>query len=216
MSTIVCYGDSNTWGLIPPNHPTDVPERHPKMDRWYSIMADRLGNDIEVIAEGLSGRTTVFDDTIEGIYRNGQRAILCAIESHAPVDLLIVMLGTNDFKSQFGHTAYISARGILTLIELVQGHFVLSEKSPEILVVTPCAISENAEIEMWGNAAQRSKNHAGYLAQVAERTGCFHFDANKVAKVGNDGIHLTKVAHRKLGEALADQSARILQLANSH
>lgn len=213
MKTIVCFGDSNTWGLMPYDHLAQEPERFPRAQRWTSVMARRLGQDVDVIAEGLSGRTTVFDDMIEGSFRNGSRAILCAVESHSPTDLIIIMLGTNDLKTQFGHTAYISARGILTLIQMVQGHFVHSDSTPEILIVTPATASERAEIEMWGDITRRSLHHAAYLAQVAERTGCFHFDANDVAAVGSDGVHLTRESHERLGIALAARAREIIGMA---
>ncbi|MBO6638426.1 MAG: arylesterase [Roseitalea sp.] len=210
MKTIVCYGDSNTWGLKPYNHLAEAPERFAKPERWPTVLSEHLGAGVDVIAEGLSGRTTVFDDVIEGVFRNGSRGILCAVETHSPIDLLIIMLGTNDFKTQFGHTAYVSARGMLTLIELVQGHFVHSGGAPEILIVTPAMASEAAEVEMWGDVTQRSTNHAAYLSQVAERTGCFHFDANEVAEVGKDGVHLSKESHASLGKALAGRAKEIL------
>ncbi|MEM7302887.1 MAG: GDSL-type esterase/lipase family protein [Pseudomonadota bacterium] len=213
MKTIVCFGDSNTWGLMPYDQLTDVPQRFPKEERWTTIMSRALGDDVDVIAEGLSGRTTVFDDHIEGVFRNGSRAILSAIESHSPIDLLIIMLGTNDFKTQFAHTAFISARGVLTLVQQVQGHYIHSVATPEILIVTPATASEAAEVEMWGDITQRSVNHAEYLSQVADRTGCFHFDANEVAQVGPDGIHLSREAHAGLGQAMATRVQDILGMA---
>lgn len=215
MTTIVCFGDSNTWGCAPFVSTAAPPERIPKESRWAQIMAREVGPDIEVIEDGLSGRTTVFDDPIEGAHKNGSRLILACLETHAPFDLLVIMLGGNDFKIHFNATAFTSARGTLTLIQQIKGYYALAERCPEILIVTPPSISKDAEPEFWGNAWLRCQGHADYLAQIAERTGCFHFDSNTVVNVGPDGTHLDVKAHRALGKALGREAQKILSLAAS-
>lgn len=211
MPTIVCFGDSNTWGCPPFANIAQTPDRIPYGKRWPRVMERQLG-DVEVIEEGLSGRTTVFDDPIEGIHKNGTRTLAPVLESHAPMDLLIVMLGTNDFKAQFNISAFNSARGMLTLVQMIKGHFALVERGPEVLIVTPPSISEAAEPAIWGDGHRRCVDHAYYLDQVANRTGCFHFDANRVVKVGMDGIHLDERAHEVLGQAIAREAAAILKI----
>lgn len=215
MTTIVCFGDSNTWGCPPYANIAQTPDRIARDRRWAQIMGRSLGQPVEIIEEGLSGRTTVFDDPIEGLHKNGARTLIPVIESHAPMDVLIMMLGTNDFKDQFSITSFNSARGMLTLIQMVKGHFALVERGPEILVVTPPAIGEAAEPAIWGDGHRRSADHAYYLEQVASRTGCFHFDANKVVRAGIDGIHLDEPAHETLGKALAREVASILAMRNT-
>ena len=174
-------------------------------------MQQALG-DVEVAEEGLGGRTTVFDDPIEGVHKNGSRLIVPLLETHAPLDVVIIMLGTNDFKEQFNASAYTSVRGMLTIVQIIKGHYALAESMPEILLVSPARISAQAEPAMWGDAHLRSEDHAYYLEQVANRTGCFHFDANSVVKVGEDGIHLPAPAHRALGLALAERVQALLTL----
>ncbi|HWA19555.1 MAG TPA: GDSL-type esterase/lipase family protein [Devosia sp.] len=215
MTTIVCFGDSNTWGCPPYANIAQTPDRIPYERRWAQVMARALPAPAQIIEEGLSGRTTVFDDPIEGIHKNGARTLIPVIESHAPMDLLIIMLGTNDFKDQFSITAFNSARGMLTLIQMVKGHFALVERGPEILVVTPPSISEAAEPAIWGDGHRRCADHAYYLEQVASRTGCFHYDANKAVRVGIDGIHLDEPAHDLLGKALAREAEAILAMRNA-
>lgn len=215
MTTIVCFGDSNTWGCPPYANIAQTPDRIPFERRWAQVMGRSLPMPAQVIEEGLSGRTTVFDDPIEGIHKNGSRTLIPVIESHAPMDLLIIMLGTNDFKDQFSITAFNSARGMLTLIQMVKGHFALVERGPEVLVVTPPSIGEAAEPAIWGNGHRRCADHAYYLEQVAHRTGCFHYDANKAVHAGIDGIHLDELAHETLGEALAREAAAILAMRNA-
>ncbi len=131
------------------------------------------------------------------------------------MDVLVIMLGSNDFKEQLNISAYNSARGMLTLIQMIKGHYALVDHPPEVLVVTPPAITEAAEPAIWGGGHLRCRNHAHYLEQVAHRTGCFHFDANKVVAAGIDGIHLDELAHDILGRALAKEVASILVMRNA-
>lgn len=212
MPTIVCFGDSNTWGCKPFTSTVALPQRIEKSKRWAQIMAREAGPDVEVIEDGLSGRTTVFDDPIEGDHKNGSRLIIPCLETHAPIDLLVIMLGGNDFKIHINATAFTSARGVLTLIEKVKGYYVLAERCPEILIVTPPAIDDRTVPEFWGDAWRRCQGHADYLSQVAERTGCFHFDASTVATVGMDGTHMDEEAHAALGLALGKEAHNILAL----
>jgi len=184
----------------------------PKERRWTNVMVENAKFPIKIIEEGLSGRTTVFDDPIEGEHKNGSRLLVACLETHAPLDLVIIMLGTNDFKTHFNVSSFTSARGILTLIQLIKGYYVLSDDCPEILIVTPPSIDASAEVAFWGDAAERCIGHADYLNQVAERTGCFHFDCNLVAGAVKDGIHLDDAGHRALGQALAPQVMSILEM----
>ena len=212
MQTVLCYGDSNTWGCPPFANLAQTPDRIAHEDRWPRVMNARLGSDAWVIEEGLSGRTTVFDDPIEGTHKNGARMIIPLLETHSPIDVVVIMLGTNDFKDQFTITSFNSARGVLTLVQMVKGHYALVDRGPEILIVTPPAVSEAAEPAVWGDACERCKDHAHYLEQVAHRTGCFHFDANTVVSVGIDGIHMDEPSHLALGERMATEVGQILDL----
>ena len=174
MPTIVCFGDSNTWGCPPFANIAQTPDRIVPARRWANVMGRELGPDSWVVEEGLSGRTTVFDDPIEGIHKNGS----------------------------------------LTLIQMIKGHFAMVEHPPEVLVVTPPSITEEAEPAIWGIGHQRCRDHAHYLEQVAHRTGCFHFDANKVVRAGIDGIHMDEASHEILGKALAGEVRAILAMRN--
>lgn len=96
MKTILCYGDSNTWGFEPVTR-----NRYGRTERWTGILRQELGLDYDVIEEGLNGRTTVWDDPIEG-HKNGKEQIIPILKSHQPLDLVTIMLGTNDLKRRFG------------------------------------------------------------------------------------------------------------------
>ncbi len=212
MTTVLCFGDSNTWGCPPYADLTQVPERIAFEKRWTNVMGAAIGGGVHIVEEGLSGRTTVFDDPIEGIHKNGARTLIAIVESHAPMDVIVLMLGTNDFKHQYTVSSFNSARGMLTLVQMIKGHYALADGSPEILIVTPPAITEDAEPAMWGHGHRTCAGHAYYLAQVAERTGCFHYDANRVVRAGSDGVHLDEASHAALGAALAREVKAILAM----
>ena len=214
MTTVLCFGDSNTWGCPPYDDLAQAPERIALPKRWTHVMGALIGGGVHIVEEGLSGRTTVFDDPIEGIHKNGARTLIAIIESHAPMDVIVMMLGTNDFKAQYAISSFNSARGMLTLVQMIKGHYALAEGCPEILIVTPPAITEDAEPAMWGEGHRTAVGHAYYLAQVAERTGCFHFDANRVVRAGADGVHLDEAGHAALGAALAHEVKAILDMRN--
>ncbi len=100
MKTILCFGDSNTHGTRALQYPGDA-RRHPRDARWPNVLASQLGAGYEVIAEGHPGRTTVWADPIEGEHKSGVAMLPALLETHRPIDLVIIMLGTNDLKVRF-------------------------------------------------------------------------------------------------------------------
>src|SRR3989338_4272861 len=113
---IICYGDSNTWGCIP-----DSVERYSVGVRWTGLLQKMLGEDYEVIEEGLNGRTTVLDDPqVERIGKNGKTYLLPCLESQNPLDMVVVMLGTNDTKAKFNRTPQQIAEGLEELIRIIK------------------------------------------------------------------------------------------------
>jgi lysophospholipase L1-like esterase len=100
MTTVLCFGDSNTHGSVPMHHRDDIRRFGPD-ERWPGVLRKELGAGFTVIEEGLPGRTTLRDDPIEGVYKNGLWYLRACLESHRPIDLMTLMLGTNDLKSRF-------------------------------------------------------------------------------------------------------------------
>ena len=132
MKTILCYGDSNTWGYDPVSA-----DRHPYERRWTTVLQRVLGEDYLVIPEGLNGRTTVWDDPIE-LHKSGSTYLPPCLESHKPVDLVVIMLGTNDLKMRFGLPAVDIAAGAGVLVDLV-GRSACGPggAAPKVLVLVP-------------------------------------------------------------------------------
>ncbi len=199
--TIVCFGDSNTHGADPVDG-----TRLPRDVRWPGVMRAALGDEYEVIEEALGGRTTVWDSPLAP-GRNGRDYLLPCLWSHEPVDLVIIMLGTNDLKRIHGVTANEIASGAGVLIDLARQSLAgPSGTPPTVILVAPVPLSEATDrSEVWGFGAARDESRllADRFAVVARSKGVPFFDAGSVAGVSPlDGVHLDEDAHRALGDAL--------------
>ena len=207
MRTVLCYGDSNTWGFDP-----ETGERFAPNVRWPGVLARGLGEAFRVVEEGLSGRTTVRDDPIEGAHKNGRTYLRACLESHKPIDLVALMLGTNDLKGRFGASASDIAQGAASLAEeVLRSGCGPGGGAPAVLLVAPPPLGSLTELaEMFEGSAEKSARFAGHYRRFAEQYGCWSLDAGAVAASSDlDGIHLEAGEHRKLGEAVAARVAEI-------
>lgn len=204
MRSVLCFGDSNTHGQVPGGTPLD---RYRYRERWPGVLQSRLGGGWHVIEEGLSGRTTVRDDPIEGSLKNGRTYLRPCLMSHAPLDLVIIMLGTNDLKARFQQPASEVAMGIGCLVhdirELGPGP---GGRSPEILIVAPPPMLD--DIREWENifkgAQAKSRELALQFEIIADSLEVHFFDAGSVCACDPlDGFHIDARAHAALGTALA-------------
>jgi len=204
MKSILCFGDSNTHGQIPGGTPLD---RYGPKQRWPGVLWRELGQNWHVVEEGLSGRTTVRDDPIEGAHKNGRTYLRPCIQSHTILDLVIIMLGTNDLKVRFSQTAPEVAMGIGCLIydikELTPGP---GGTVPEIMIVAPPPMLD--DIKEWGSifagAPEKSRELALQFEIMADSLEVHFFDAGMVCACDPlDGFHINKDAHEALGVALA-------------
>jgi lysophospholipase L1-like esterase len=213
MSTILCYGDSLTWGY----DAAAGPGRHAYENRWPTVLGAELGNNVQVIAEGLNGRTTAFDDHVAGADRNGARLLPSLLSTHAPLDLIIIMLGSNDMKPWIHGNALAAKQGMSRLIDIVRGHdYPVDSPAPQILLVAPPVVSRttNAEFkEMFAGGDKASMRLAGFYAALADEAGCGFFDAGSVAQTTPlDGVHLDADNTRAIGRALAPVVRVMLEL----
>lgn len=204
MRSILCYGDSNTHGQIPGGTPLD---RYGPSERWPGVMAKELGARWHVIEEGLSGRTTVRDDPIEGAHKNGRTYLKPCLQSHAVLDLVIIMLGTNDLKARFNQPASEVAMAMGCLVydikELKPGP---GGAVPEIMIVSPPPMLD--DIKEWrsifAGAPEKSKQLALEFEIIADSLEVHFFDAGSVVTCDPlDGFHINVQAHALLGKALA-------------
>jgi len=215
MKTILAYGDSLTYGADPGGGP-----RHAYEDRWPTVLEKGLGGKARVIAEGLGGRATAYDDWTAAADRNGARILPTLLASHAPLDLVIIMLGTNDLKPFVAGSAAYAARGARRLIEMTRGHFAATnEPVPQILLVSPPHVVETTNETMLSNFGglehllRESQDFARHYRRHAEETGVAFFDAATVAKADpRDGVHLDPANTRAIGEGLVPLVKQILGL----
>lgn len=209
---IVCFGDSNTHG-----YKAVTNGRFDEDERWTRLLQAKLGEACLVIEEGLSGRTTCFDDAIhEGL--SGLDYIYPCLMSHEPVDLLIIMLGTNDTKERFGVSAACIGLGMKRLVAKAKATVdAWTGGKPNILIVCPKNIDKEYEeteiaLTMGLGCAEKSAGLAEEYRKVADLMGCAFFDANTVVTENNhiDYMHLTDEGHSQLAEALAELIPELL------
>ena len=206
MKTILAYGDSLTYGANPePGGP-----RHAYEDRWPTALELGLRGTARVIAEGLGGRTTGFDDFTADADRNGARILPTLLASHAPLDMVIIMLGTNDLKPAIHGSALVASNGMRRLVQIIRGHFAATnEPVPQILLVAPPLVCATDNADMMGqfggleHALSQAGELATHYARRAQEWNTGFFDASTVAEPDpRDGIHLDAKNTRAIGQAL--------------
>ncbi len=202
VKSVLCYGDSLTWGYNP-----DGPGRHRVEDRWPSVLQAALGSEVNVIAEGLNGRTTGYDDHLADCDRNGVKTFPTVLHSHMPLDLVIIMLGTNDMKPGIAGTAIAARQGIQRLVSLVRHHeWSFDYDAPDVLIVSPPPLCETADpifAAMFAGGIEQSSMLASLYRDLADELGCGFYDAASVARTTPiDGVHLDAENTRALGRGL--------------
>jgi lysophospholipase L1-like esterase len=214
MGVVLCYGDSNTWGFDIESWDQRGPvgnARFPPGVRWPGILAAELGGGHRVIEEGLNGRTTVWDDPVEGEHRNGLRYLLPCLESHAPIDAVVLALGINDVKERFSANAADIASGAARLARIILGSGLgPAGLAPFVLMLAPFPLGEGiasspfGEMLGYGKGLEKSRLLAARFEVEARALGIGFLDAGKVVVAHpRDSIHLSAASHRALGAAVA-------------
>jgi len=209
LPVVVCYGDSNTHGADGPTG-----RRHPRDVRWPGVVARALAGRAQVVEEGLGGRTTIWDEPFSP-GRDGRAYLLPCLQSHQPIAVLVIMLGTNDLKAIFRLGAPEIAAGAGSLVDLALASPTGPDGGPPaVLLVAPVPLGPlTIASELWGFGAARetSARLAPYYREVAAQTGAAFLDAGAlVATDPSDGVHLDARAHGVLGAAIAGAVARLL------
>ena len=201
---IVCFGDSNTHGYCAdPSDCADGGNRFNENERWTCLLQRSLGEEYLVLEEGLGGRTTVFVDALHESM-DGVGVAYPVLMTHEPVDLLVIMLGTNDTKERFAANAAAIAVGMERLIQKCQSTPCWGAKGPNILVVCPPPLGAGFHDEVMGKGCvEKSVALPPYMKAVAERNSCAYFDAKDCEMNPVDFTHLTRKGHAQLAEALA-------------
>jgi len=205
MPRILTFGDSNTHGT-PPIVTRGVYARYDEATRWPMRLARLLGPDWHLAEEGLPGRTAAFADPVMGAHMNGQEGLKIALQSHGPLEVLTIMLGTNDVKARFGASPGRVVAGIASLVDIALG-LEMAARHPalRVLLICPPPVQERGVLaaEFLGGA-EKAQALAPLLGDYATRRGVGFLDAGKVlATSPTDGVHFEPDGHGALAEAVA-------------
>lgn len=207
MKTIVCFGDSNTYGCDTSPAAQGLPlARYDENTRWTGVLQNLLGSEYKVIENGLNGRTTVFDDAVD-CARNGLSALDIVFKTNDPIDLFVIMLGTNDLRDQFAGCAFITFQGMQRLLMRLEGLIKYSiNPNTKILLLSPPNI-----VAVPGNSMgyktewiEERKQLPVFYSMLAGMFGCSFADTAKWAEPGPDGIHLDPEGHKIFAEKMAE------------
>lgn len=200
--TILCYGDSNTWGNIPRSD-----RRYPKSVRWPGALQNLLGETYDVVSEGLCGRTLVAEEPSKP-HRTGITHLQAITESHDPLDMVVIMLGTNDVKTTYDLKPELIAEHLEQTIQLIKNNESL-EKIPAIIVVCPPPViipSDGKLDARMADAPEKFNTLPELYRIVADKNGCAFINAGEyISSSTVDGYHLEKDAHLKLAEIIGEQ-----------
>lgn len=204
---VLCFGDSNTWGAVPGREGL----RHDRRTRWPGVLAAELRSGWHVVEDGVCGRTTILDDPVEiAEDKNGMRALGVALSAHAPVDLVVVMLGTNDSKARFSFTAFdvAEAAGLMAdRVRAASNEGRIPSRAPEVLVVCPPPVAEVGDYfgPMFAGGREVSSGFRREFARMGkERNVPVLFAEDVVAASPVDGLHYSAADHAALGKRVAE------------
>ncbi len=208
MKTILCYGDSNTWGFAPENG-----LRYPFASRWTGVLQEKLCPEFKIVESGLNGRTTSLDDPNKN-WRNGTKYLPLILETTKPIDLVIIMLGTNDLKTVFDQSPQQIAKNIELMVQDVQSFYnEYGVKCPQILIVSPTLVELDNGDPDFLEAKSKSQQFSELYREVANCNNCHFLDAAKIIKSSPvDGIHLSEESHEILGNSIGDKVFDIFHL----
>jgi len=218
--SILLFGDSNTWGSNGDIAAASITPRIPRDLRYGGILHDALSKcnvDCEIMEEGLPGRTTVLDDPL-GEYKNAKRYLLPCVLSHAPLDLVVIMLGTNDTQLCYKWPPIYSAAGIRELIRLIRFGSCGTDPithNPEILIVSPIHIGDHIVDSPLADlfdisSISSTRLFSKFYSQIALEENCLFMDAANFASASEDGIHMDIYGHKALGLGLFNTIKEIL------
>jgi len=202
MRTVLAFGDSNTWGLIPD------PSRHERFPwgiRWTSILQEKLP-ECRIIEEGLCGRTTVFEDALRP-GRRGLSSLPAILESQSPLDAAILMLGTNDCKTVYGASAYTIGKGIELCLDILESYI----EPSKILLISPLHLGGDVwrpekDPEFDIHSVEVSNELKDIYQDIALRRGNDFLAASDHVTVSSvDDEHMDEAGHRLFAQIVYDK-----------
>jgi lysophospholipase L1-like esterase len=213
MKTVLAYGDSLTWGMN-----ANSKSRHALEDQWPAVLEAGLGGEARVINAGLNGRTTMFDDYAVAADRNGVRVLPTILATFDPIDLVIIMLGSNDLKTFTSGSAVGAAHGVKRMVEIIRSFpYEGGRAAPQVIIVAPPRMDQlgpTPEFPLLSPRTDEVVKLPAIYSEVARLMGATMFDAGSVASPegGGDGVHLDATNSRAIGRALTPLAAKLLGL----
>jgi lysophospholipase L1-like esterase len=207
LQRILCFGDSNTWGYI-----SGSGNRYSENVRWTGLLAAQLGSRFQVIEEGLNGRTTAFCDYIQP-WVNGAQYLPPCVLSNLPLDLVIVMLGTNDTKRRYGLFAQEISTAMENLLHVLNDLLKRQNSSAKILLVSPVPMESGAlsDPHLDQESIEKSKQLTAWYREAAIKESVNFLDAAEYnISLGEDGCHFSEEGHRRFSEVLLAEIKKIL------
>ena len=211
MINILCFGDSNTWGYDP-----ETQTRFSKKIRWTGVLQQLLGTNFNVIEEGLNGRTTNVNEKEEHdlgysrAYRSAMDLLSILIETNSPLDLIVVMLGTNDLKTNFNQSADMIAKNMRLVCESIISNDYFQSKS--IILVAPTHINENSPnlLDSFVGTTSASKSFTNSYKKISDDLGLFFLDASESVKTNEiDGLHWDAMQHSDFANSLFNKIKKV-------
>lgn len=195
MISILCYGDSNTWGYQP-----ETDGRLPWDERYTGILSNKLGPEYRVIENGLCGRTTCFDSESEPFVNGLKESKLCAMIND-PIDIAVIMLGTNDCKDEYNADLETISLGLEQIAKTFE------KAGARIIIVEPPILRELEKSPFYGEfgkgAGRRSEGLFAYYQKVALPRNWKLLNTDNIIKLGEyDKVHLDKEGHQRLAESI--------------
>ena len=215
MKTVLCYGDSHTWGYVPNSGGLRFDEN----TRWTGVLSRELGEEYRVLEDGIPGRTTVWNNPMQEEYRCGLDALGYSLHSARPIDMVVLMLGSNDLNFTDAFGMYKGLRMVVRRILNAEAFYPGVEKvfrnGPKLLLVSPILMDpevavKRPEIHLSGGYPDICKFSA-YTHRLAEEMGVAWMDAAEFAHPDpQDCLHMDAQNHLALGKAIADKVRALL------
>lgn len=211
MKNILCFGDSNTWGYDPATQ-----TRFSKDIRWTGVLQQLLGSNYNVIEEGLNGRTTnVNEKQDHGLgyfrpFRSAMDLLSVLIETNSPLDLIIVMLGTNDLKTNFNQSSEMIAKNMRLVCESIIDNDYFQSKS--IILVSPTHINEESPnlLDSFIGTTQASQSFSNSYRKISDDLDLYFLDASESVKTNKiDGLHWDAMQHSDFANSLFNKIKKV-------
>ncbi|MEI7578805.1 MAG: GDSL-type esterase/lipase family protein [bacterium] len=203
---ILCFGDSNTWGYIPNTDTKSIYQRYSAEIRYPGVLQKLLGEKYEVIEDGVNSRTISVEDRRPG--KSSRTAISYLPQlfyANDPLDYLIIMIGSNDLKTQFALSPAEVAEQIITLLQTAKSlASQIDQAKPKLLYIVPPPINDAIPYakNRFENGLQRYQEMIKILKALLIINEIDFIDCFSLVDLGSDGLHLTEAGHKKLGEAI--------------